>query len=411
MEFIKTTLGEISVGKGQYGIGASAVEYSKDLYTYLRITDINDDGTLNMLDLKSVDDEKAAQYVMKPNDIVFARTGNSTGRNYFYDGSDGTFVYAGFLIKFSIDPSKVNPKYIKYYCLSDEYKNWVRGHSTGSTRGNINAQTYANMEVTLPPRAQQDKLVSILENLDLKRKNNAEINRNLSEQAQAVFKEWFVDNPESAKWKQGTFSDLVISTLGGDWGKEEKEGNYTEQVYCVRGADIPEVKEGNKGKMPTRFILPKNYAAKQLVAGDIVVEISGGSPTQSTGRVASISQSLLDRYDKGMVCTNFCRAIKPKDGYSMFIYYYWQYLYERGIFFLYENGTTGIKNLDIKGFLENEEIIIPPKDLVDKFDALCQTIFNEIFKNGISTEKLAETRDTFLPRLMSGKLDVSELEL
>ncbi len=58
-------------------------------------------------------------------------------------------------------------------------------------------------------------------------------------------------------------------------GKEEKEGNYTEQVYCVRGADIPEVKEGNKGKMPTRFILPKNYAAKQLVAGDIVVEISG----------------------------------------------------------------------------------------------------------------------------------------
>lgn len=233
----------------------------------------------------------------------------------------------------------------------------------------------------------------------------------MSEQAQAVFKEWFVDNPESAKWKQGTFSDLVISTLGGDWGKEEKEGNYTEQVYCVRGADIPEVKEGNKGKMPTRFILPKNYAAKQLVAGDIVVEISGGSPTQSTGRVASISQSLLDRYDKGMVCTNFCRAIKPKDGYSMFIYYYWQYLYERGIFFLYENGTTGIKNLDIKGFLENEEIIIPPKDLVDKFDALCQTIFNEIFKNGISTEKLAETRDTLLPRLMSGKLDVSELEL
>ena len=233
----------------------------------------------------------------------------------------------------------------------------------------------------------------------------------MQEQTQTVFKEWFIDNPESSTWTSGTFSDLVISTLGGDWGKEKETGNYTEQVYCIRGADIPEVKAGNKGKMPTRFILPKNYASKQLVADDIVVEISGGSPTQSTGRVASISQSLLDRYDKGMVCTNFCRALKPKDGYTMFIYYYWQYLYDRGIFFLYENGTTGIKNLDINGFLENEEIILPPKDLVDKFDEFCQITFNEIYKNGINTEKLEEIRDVLLPCLMSGELDVSELEL
>src|SRR5690606_37898535 len=109
----EVTLGEISLdGKGSYGIAASAVEYSDDLYTYLRITDINDDGTLNKTDLKSVDDEKAEKYLLQPNDIVFARTGNSTGRSYFYDGSDGELVYAGFLIKFSLDPSKVNPKFM-----------------------------------------------------------------------------------------------------------------------------------------------------------------------------------------------------------------------------------------------------------------------------------------------------------
>ena len=179
MEFTKTTLGEISIGKGQYGIGASAVDFSEDLFTYLRITDINDDGTLNLADLKSVDNDKASQYLLKPNDIVFARTGNSTGRNYFYDGTDGDFVYAGFLIKFSLDPAKVNPRYIKYYCLSDEYKGWVKGYSTGSTRGNINAQTYANMEILLPPRKQQDQLVEILDSLEAKRKLNSKINGNL----------------------------------------------------------------------------------------------------------------------------------------------------------------------------------------------------------------------------------------
>ena len=106
MNFKEVTLGEISEGnKGTYGIAASAVEYSENLYTYLRITDINDDGTLNKGNLKILDNENARKYILKPNDIVFARTGGSTGRSYFYDGSDGEFVFAGFLIKFSLDPS------------------------------------------------------------------------------------------------------------------------------------------------------------------------------------------------------------------------------------------------------------------------------------------------------------------
>lgn len=73
--------------------------------------------------------------------------------------------------------------------------------------------------------------------------------------------------------------------------------------------------------MPIRYILPKNYASKMLTDGDIVIEISGGSPTQSTGRCVAVTQSLLERYDSGMVCTNFCKAIKQKSNYSMFIYY------------------------------------------------------------------------------------------
>ena len=73
MEF--STLGELSVnGKGSYGIAASAVPYSKELYTYLRITDITDDGRINFNGLKSVDDVNAKKYKLKPNDIVFART-------------------------------------------------------------------------------------------------------------------------------------------------------------------------------------------------------------------------------------------------------------------------------------------------------------------------------------------------
>lgn len=240
---------------------------------------------------------------------------------------------------------------------------------------------------------------------------NRAVNDNLQQQTQALFKEWFIDNPDVSSWKEGTFSDLIEKTISGDWGKDTPSGNNTEMVYCIRGADIPEVRAGNKGKMPTRFILPKNYASKRLVDGDIVVEISGGSPTQSTGRAAAVSTALLDRYDKGMVCTNFCKALKPIAGYSMYVYHYWLYLYDMGVFFSYENGTTGIKNLDINGFIETEPIIIAPAALVEKFDTFCQSVFSKVYANGLENEQLALVRDTLLPKLMTGEMSVSNVEL
>ena len=173
-------------GKGHYGIGAPAVDFDENLYTYLRITDINDDGSLNYSGLKSVNDPEANKYLLKEGDIVFARTGNSTGRAYYYEPSDGPLVFAGFLIKFSLDPEKVNPRFLKYYTHSKPYYDWVQSFDTGATRGNINAQTYGSMEIKLPPRNLQDQLVEVLSSLDDKIKINNRINHNLSVQSNNV---------------------------------------------------------------------------------------------------------------------------------------------------------------------------------------------------------------------------------
>ena len=86
-------------------------------------------------------------------------------------------------------------------------------------------------------------------------------------------------------------------------------------------------------------------------------------------------------------------------------------MYDKNVFFLYENGTTGIKNLDISGFIETEPIILPPVELVEEFDAFCHSVFDVIFANGLQNEKLANMRDALLPKLMSGEIDVSDLDL
>ena len=306
---------------------------------------------------------------------------------------------------------EVENEFIFYCLLSQKDYLMAKVGVTGIGAGKFDLDFLQKLMIPIPSERERKSIVGFASSISEKIRCNAKVNDNLEQQAQAIFKEWFIENPENNEWSTGTFSELIKTTLNGDWGKEAPTGNNTEKVYCIRGADIPEVKAGNKGKMPTRYILPKNFVKKQLTAGDIVVEISGGSPTQSTGRCTAITQSLLDRYDSGMVCTNFCKAIKPKEGYSLFIYYYWQYLYGKGIFFSYENGTTGIKNLDFSGFIETETILIPPVDKVIAFDDYCKSIFNQIFANGKQNEHLAVLRDTLLPKLMSGELDVSDIDL
>jgi len=176
----KTTLCDVSLDGGHYGIAAPAVDFKPGLPAYLRITDINDDGTLNPSDRKSVDDSSAGNYLLHEGDIVFARTGNSTGRNYYYDPRDGEYAYAGFLIKFSLDPRKINPRYMKYYAQSKQYWDWVSSFNTGSTRGNINAKTYASMPIDLLSRQIQDGIVAIGDAIDDKIRINRQLNNHLS---------------------------------------------------------------------------------------------------------------------------------------------------------------------------------------------------------------------------------------
>lgn len=174
------TLKELCIGKGEYGIGAPAEDFCEEKSRYLRISDISDNGELLNTDKKSVSGKGIEKYFLKENDIVFARTGNSTGRAFFYENKYGPMVYAGFLIKFSINPEKVNPKYLKYYTMSEIYKQWVANGPSGSTRGNMNAEDFANMPVFLPSRQQQDDMVNILEPIQDIIENNNKINDNLA---------------------------------------------------------------------------------------------------------------------------------------------------------------------------------------------------------------------------------------
>ena len=390
-------LNDLSIGgKGSYGIAASAVERKADLPTYLRITDIFDDGTLNLSELKSVDAPNSDKYILKPNDIVFARTGGSTGRNYFYDGSDGVFVYAGFLIKFSIDPEKVNPKYVKYYCRSKQYNDWVQSFNTGSTRGNINAQTFGNMEIPLPERKQQDYLVSILEPIDEKIRNNKQVNDNLEQQAHSYFQELFVDNA-SPEWTTGTISDLG-TVVGGSTPSKAKPEYYTESGIAwitPKDLSINKSKFVSHGENDITELGLKNSSAAIMPEGTVL--FSSRAPI---GYIAIAA---------GEVTTNqgFKSVVpKPEIG-TPFVYFFL-----KNTLPVIEGMASGSTFKEISGStMKNVPAVIPDAEILAKFSDFCAPIFAQQRTLEEQNQSLAKLRDSLLPKLMSGEIDVSAVHL
>lgn len=369
------TLSSISIGnRGSYGIAASAVNFSENLYTYLRITDITDDGRLDRSVLKSVDDKRAHLYLLKPNDIVFARTGASTGRNYFYDGSDGELVYAGFLIKFSLDPAKVNPRYIKYYCMSSQYKNWIRAFSTGSTRGNINAQTFGNMPILLPNRSQQDSIVSILKPLDDKIELNKRINANLEQQAQAIFKNWFINSD----YRLGTVSEIIEYHDSKRIPLSSCERSKLTKIYPYYGATSV-----------------MDYVDRYIFDGVYLLLGEDGTVTDSRGF------PVLQYVDGKFWVNNHAHVITGKNGFSVELLY---------ILFSLTNvqsTVTGAVQPKIsQASLNNVSVVIPPKSELQKLDSIIQPFFAMIRNLKRENKTLAQIRDSLLPKLISGEIEL-----
>ena len=398
MEEYKThTLDEISRGKGSYGIAASAVPFDSSLFTYLRITDINDDGSLNKSGLTSVDEDNAGNYLLKPNDIVFARTGNSTGRAYFYDGSDGELVYAGFLIKFSLDESKVNPRILKYYTHSKPYYDWVRSFDTGGTRGNINAKTYGSMPITLPSRPTQDRIVEILKSLDDKIEVNRRINDNLEQQAQALFKYWFVDfEPFKDQpfveselgmipqgWRVGTLFDVaeILDKYRKPLSGKDRES--MEKIYPYYGATSC-----------------MDYVDNYIFDGIYTLIGEDGSVVKEDG--LPYMQYVWGR----LWVNNHAHILQGKNGFST------EMLHVMLSITNIQHLVTGAVQAKLSQTNMQKILVpIPPIDILDKIRPLIDELYEIKRNKEEESHRLAELRDSLLPRLMSGELKVNEVEI
>ena len=328
---------------------------------------------------------------LKKNDIVFARTGNSTGRSYFYDGSDGVLVYAGFLIKFSIDDNKVNPKILKYYTHSKPYFDWVHSFDTGGTRGNINAKTYGTMPIILPPRKIQDKIVSILKSLDDKIELNRRINENLEQQAQALFDFHFIQHPEKlGSYERGSLIDIANYINGLAMQK------FRPQIE-EKGIPVLKIKELGQGRTDSSSDICSENISKEYIIndGDVIFSWSGTLMVNIwCGGLCGLNQHLFK---------------VTSDKYPKWFYYFWT-KYHLGKFIRIAKDKAVTMGHIKRGDLEKSEVLIPEIETLSKLDEIISPILNQIIGIKCENRNLENLRDTLLPKLMSGEIKLSEIE-
>jgi type I restriction enzyme S subunit len=158
-------LGEVTENSA-YGVNASAEEFDPRKPRYVRITDIDEDGHLKHDDPKSISRDVSEGCELEPGDLVFARTGATVGKTLLYQEDHPEAAYAGYLIRFQLDRSRILPKFAFYFTQTDNYNRWVSRITRQGAQENINTGEYCSILLPLPSIAEQQKIVSILETVD-----------------------------------------------------------------------------------------------------------------------------------------------------------------------------------------------------------------------------------------------------
>ena len=347
-------------------------------------------------DLSSYKVVQTGQFAYGP---VTSRNGEKISIAYL-DGED-CIISSSYTVFEVVDQNELDPEYLMLWFSRPEFDRYARYKSHGSVREIFDWDELCMVELPVPDIEEQRSVVKAYKTITDRIALKKQINDNLVETANALFCKFFIANEEKENWEKGTFSKLLTDTIGGDWGQESPSGNYTYEVSCIRGTDIPPLNSGSISDAPTRYILPKNFETKRIQANNMVVEISGGSPVQATGRIALVPDTVLKYRGDNLICSNFCRVLKVNEDYLYFFLQYWLYLYRNGVMFNFENSSTGLKNFNFSAFTEEHPIEIPPVELSQKFNAALRPIYTQIFNEGFEIEHLQDTLSHILPQIMS----------
>ena len=322
----------------------------------------------NLPRVSDSDKARLIKYTLSTGDIVFSRVG-SVDRCSYVDKSHDGWMFSGRCLR--VRPTEpVDSLYLYYYFCLEETKQFVRNIAVGATMPSINTKLLGEVEIALPDLNNQKRIAAVLSSLDDKIENNQKLNDNLQQQAQAIYSSMFIDNPDPA-WSHGHLSDLITVK----YGKDHKK--LADGIYPVYGSG---------GIM--RYVERPLYNKESVLI-----------PRKGTlNNVMYVNQPFWS------VDTMFYTEMKLPN-VAKFVYHF---VKAKDLASMNAGSAVPSMTTDV---LNAMEVVIPSASALEEFESLVAPMYEAMEANDVQSKALSQMRDTLLPKLMSGAIDVSDVQL
>ena len=303
---------------------------------------------------------------------------------------------------------EVDKEFIYYVLTSANFKRNITNEATGTTIKNVSLKQMREYKFNIPCNlADQRRIASILSSLDRKIELNNKINADLEEMAQAIFKNWFVD---FEPFKDGMFVDSELGMIPEGW----KVGRLDEIADVVGGSTPSKAKPEYYTQKGIAWLTPKdlsNHPAVYTSRGEIDITEEGYNSTSTKlmpkGTILFTSRAPVGYISiaQNDICTNQgFKSLVPKKAGTCFLYCFLKYVTPE-----IENKSTGSTFKEASGSLmKSLQVIMPEQKVFEDFETIVSPLFARIESLEKENSRLSLLRDTLLPRLMSGELEVPE---
>lgn len=362
----------------------------------LRIGDISNYRKYNEWGYTEVNEENYKKYKLEKEDILIARTGSTIGINTFIE-KDYKSVYNNGLIRLRIDKSKYNSKFIYYVIQTNKFKNYINGIAFGTTgQPNMKINDLLNFKFKYIPLEIQNKIVKILDNLDKKIELNNQINNNLHDLAEQLFNKVYktglsaklddlLNNISTGSRPKGGAEDKGIPSIGAE--KIERFGvyDYSSEKYISKEF-YEKLKNGKLNSKDVLLYKDGAYTGKSSMC-------LNGFPHEK----AAVNEHVF--------------IMNTKNNWAQFYLYFCLYNKDnKDKIYRLACGKAAQPGLN-QSELRSIDINLASKDNIERFEKDVEPIMKKISANSLENLRLSKLRDTLLPKLMNGEIDLHKIEI
>lgn len=351
--------------------------------------------------------DKTEYYSLQANDIVIGMDGSRVGKNKARIKKEDLPLLLAQRVACVRHNELAEQDYLYYNIFSKKFIDYVNSIHTGSAIPHISQKQIEDYKILLPDLEMQRRIASILSSLDRKIELNNKINADLEEMAQAIFKNWFVD---FEPFKDGKFVDSELGMIPEGW----KVGRLDEIADVVGGSTPSKAKPEYYTQKGIAWLTPKdlsNHPAVYTSRGVIDITEEGYNSTSTKlmpkGTILFTSRAPIGYISiaQNDICTNQgFKSLVPKKAGTCFLYCFLKYVTPE-----IENKSTGSTFKEASGSLmKSLQVIMPEQKVFEDFETIVSPLFARIESLEKENSRLSLLRDTLLPRLMSGELEVPE---